>query len=434
LILLANTAAGHFLPVIQIQKITEECHVTVRFPKVKVVAKKPPQRAAKKTAVPVQAAEKAADVVPVEAAEGEPAAEHKDDVEEEPAVENKDDAQGEPHDADKPPAVAEEETVAEVIVPTTEEATAPAAAPAPQDEIEAAADAPALVPPAENPNTVIRVTGTPENCERAIAAMLALVPQTESFVLDHRMHGYLIGKGGERSRALQAKTGVVLRIPSASAKTDAVQLVGLPGQLAAAQAAIRALLPEFEEMLKKNFRLEIKVAPTHHRQLIGPGGATVNKLREDYNVQLDFPRPRDKRKDVITIIGLEADAVRCSEEIKARTAKWESYVTQEVEIHPSIHRRIIGAKGAGIRKLQADHSVRVDFPKDNSKSPALKVTGAPEDVENAIEEMLLVEEEFVCDDGMMCPRSASHPLPLPPSPCLPQITQCHCCDFARFCV
>ena len=61
-----------------------------------------------------------------------------------------------------------------------------------------------------------------------------------------------------------------------------------------------------------------------------------------------------------------------------------------------VHARIIGGRGKAIRKLMEEFRVDICFPQPGSSDPdRVTVTGLPENVNDAIDHMLNLEEEYV---------------------------------------
>lgn len=59
----------------------------------------------------------------------------------------------------------------------------------------------------------------------------------------------------------------------------------------------------------------MEVSSRHHTKLIGRRGAVINKVRTDHDVQINFPEKLSDRPDIITVVGLEANAKRARDEI-----------------------------------------------------------------------------------------------------------------------
>lgn len=65
----------------------------------------------------------------------------------------------------------------------------------------------------------------------------------------------------------------------------------------------------------RNFKLEIEVDPKYHPKIIGRRGATITKIRQQFDVQIQFPDKASDKSDVIAITGMEANAIAARDEI-----------------------------------------------------------------------------------------------------------------------
>ena len=72
----------------------------------------------------------------------------------------------------------------------------------------------------------------------------------------------------------------------------------------------------------------------------------------------------------------------------------EDQVSVEVLIDPRVHRRLIGAKGRAIRKFMETYKVDIRFPSLNTSDPVV-ISGHEDNVEEAKDQLLLLEEEYV---------------------------------------
>ena len=69
----------------------------------------------------------------------------------------------------------------------------------------------------------------------------------------------------------------------------------------------------------------------------------------------------------------------------------------DVPIDPRVHRRLIGTKGRTIRKFMETYKVDIRFPSLNTSDPVV-ISGLTENVEEAKDQLLLLEEEYVSAD------------------------------------
>jgi len=98
------------------------------------------------------------------------------------------------------------------------------------------------------------------------------------------------------------------------------------------------------------------------------------------------------RQGVIKVIGYEKNAEAAKQEILNIVHDLDSHISQDIHIDRRVHPRLIGAKGRAIRKIMDDFGVDIRFPKDED---IVTVTGVQEKVEECVEHILNLEEEFV---------------------------------------
>ena len=92
--------------------------------------------------------------------------------------------------------------------------------------------------------------------------------------------------------------------------------------------------------LLKSFKLVMQVDPRHHPKIIGRRGAVVSKIRDEYDVNIQFPDKGTENVDEITIIGYEDKAKAAQEEIQRIvtelvSARLCTRNTLAVNVHPS---------------------------------------------------------------------------------------------------
>jgi polyribonucleotide nucleotidyltransferase len=248
---------------------------------------------------------------------------------------------------------------------------------------------------------IILVSGRKENCEAARDAMMALIPITEEINVPFDFHGQLIGQKGKEIRQLMDECEVIINVPRPDDHSDVIKITGPPSKLAHAREVIERKVHQLEEERRqrelRSFRLEVEVPSKHHTKLIGRGGAVVNKLRTDYDVQVIFPRPGDK-PDIITVIGLEEKANAARDEILKKAQELDELMSVEVHIDHRVHPRLIGARGRAISRIMEDFRVDIRMPGREAEDPDLVViTGREDDVYDCRDHLLNLEEEYVQD-------------------------------------
>ena len=65
----------------------------------------------------------------------------------------------------------------------------------------------------------------------------------------------------------------------------------------------------------RSFKLEVQVDPKYHPKIIGRRGTVISRIRDQNNVQIQFPDRGAEREDIISITGYEKDAEAAKEDI-----------------------------------------------------------------------------------------------------------------------
>ena len=263
-------------------------------------------------------------------------------------------------------------------------------------------------------SVTIQISGNKDKIDAAKAKVMALVPMTEDYDLANEFHRLLLGKSGEQIRALTTDFNVTIKVPKAPKDGDdenapnlnQIKLTGPQENINALKEKLGELKADWdsqiEDLYLKSYTLEIDVPAVFHPKIIGRGGESVNKIRNDFDVQIQFPDKKSENSDTITITGYKEKAEKAADEIQSIIDVLQSMISKAIEIDASVHARIIGQRGRGIRKLSNQFSVDIKFPvnpQNEEEERLVTVLGSPENVERAIEELLNLEAEFLQERG-----------------------------------
>uniref|UniRef100_A0A8C5CDW2 K Homology domain-containing protein n=1 Tax=Gadus morhua TaxID=8049 RepID=A0A8C5CDW2_GADMO len=247
---------------------------------------------------------------------------------------------------------------------------------------------------------IITVSGRPEKCELAKAALLALVPVTEDVEVSYELHRYIIGQKGSGIRKMMEEYEVNIWVPPPEQQWDVVRVTGQLTNVGRAREGllqrVRELQAEQEDRALRSFKATMSVEPRFHPKIIGRKGAVISQIRKDHDVSIQFPEKGDEHQDVLVISGYEANVAGARGALERLVAELREMVSQDVRLDPRTHARIIGARGKAIRKLMEEFKVDIKFPPPGSEEPdRVAVTGLPEAVDNAIHHLLTLEEEHM---------------------------------------
>lgn len=172
---------------------------------------------------------------------------------------------------------------------------------------------------AARPCDIIKITGKLENCEAAKDALQKLVPVTIEVPVAFDLHRSIIGKSGASVRQLMDEHDVHIVLSPADQRLDCIKISGAPANVEKAKKALREKVNELEkakeEKQLQSFSLTLTVDPEFHPKIIGKKGNVISKIREDYKVQITLPKRGDPEEHIITITGLEKNAIDARDHI-----------------------------------------------------------------------------------------------------------------------
>ena len=114
---------------------------------------------------------------------------------------------------------------------------------------------------------------------------------------------------------------------------------------------------EKRDELERHLVTSFEFPQKHMNQLIGRRGENINKLRDEFDVNI---RTHDGQID---LIGPKAKAEAAKSRIIALGRQLQDESTHILDIPPQYHRDIIGSKGSQVNHLQDRYNVRIQFPR-----------------------------------------------------------------------
>ncbi|XP_052048399.1 vigilin [Apodemus sylvaticus] len=251
---------------------------------------------------------------------------------------------------------------------------------------------------------IIIISGRKEKCEAAKEALEALVPVTIEVEVPFDLHRYIIGQKGSGIRKMMDEFEVNIHVPAPELQSDTIAITGLAANLDRAKAGllerVKELQAEQEDRALRSFKLSVTVDPKYHPKIIGRKGAVITQIRLEHDVNIQFPDKDDgnQPQDQITITGYEKNTEAARDAILKIVGELEQMVSEDVPLDHRVHARIIGARGKAIRKIMDEFKVDIRFPQSGAPDPnCVTVTGLPENVEEAIDHILNLEEEYLAD-------------------------------------
>lgn len=264
--------------------------------------------------------------------------------------------------------------------------------------------------------SAITITGPQEKCDAAYAALMALVPITDTVQVPIEFHRNIIGRKGETVRNMMNVFGVNILVPPSSEDNDLITVSGPPANVEKAKEGLLEKVASFnlekEDREARNQKVTLSVPPKFHPKIIGRQGAIINQIRKVHNVQIQFPAKGAEEQDIITITGYLKDAEAAKGEIQKKVDELEAMTEITVEIDQRIHPRIIGGRGRNVKQIMTDFKVDIRFgaqDEDGQQNRNLVViSGNEENCLDCRDHLLNMEEEFlqdIADEAYLKPPS-----------------------------
>lgn len=239
---------------------------------------------------------------------------------------------------------------------------------------------------------IIEIKGLKEDCEKAKAAILALVPISEEFSFPKNFHKELISNKAAILNTINDNYNVQVNVPKKDDESDFLTLIGSPENLEDAKKALKKTLDDLEI---QNYSYEIaNIKPELIPQLRGRKGAEATKLEKQFNVKVEFSKIGEP--DRVVIRGCEPQVKECRAFIEKKISDDESKLTEEIQIDNKVHSRIIGHQGFALAKIKEKFKVDVKFPGRDSDVVVIK-GDSQEQIDDACDYLKNLEEEYLQD-------------------------------------
>lgn len=117
--------------------------------------------------------------------------------------------------------------------------------------------------------------------------------------------------------------------------------------------------------LERGYTISFDFPQKYANLLIGKRGENINKLREEFDVDIKVENGK------VEVKGPKAKADAAKERIIRMAKKFEDETTHVLKIPAQYHRELIGQKGNQVNRLQERYNVRVQFPRAAAASAAV---------------------------------------------------------------
>ncbi|VDM70698.1 unnamed protein product [Strongylus vulgaris] len=151
------------------------------------------------------------------------------------------------------------------------------------------------IPNEQTNSDEIVVEGKKDGVKKAVEEIRAIVSKIENeksrdIIIEQRLHKLIIGAKGENiSKIRDAHPNVVLSFPDVNKKSDVINIRGDKSEVDKVYKQLQTLAKELAE---NNYQETVPIFKEFHKHIIGKGGATIKKIREETQTRIDLPEVR----------------------------------------------------------------------------------------------------------------------------------------------
>lgn len=253
------------------------------------------------------------------------------------------------------------------------------------------------IPPDTANSNIIRIEGEPGGVQRAKEELMKLAnkilnEKSRDIIIEQRFHRMLIGAKGEGIKQVRDRFSEVnIVFPDQGKKSE---VVTLRGPKADVDKCYIFLQKRVQDLKEENCQDQVHVFKDVHKNIIGKGGATIRKIREETDTRIDLPNEASE-SDVILITGRKQNVEAAKARIEAIQRELANIKEISIDIPHKLHNSIIGAKGRLIRSIMEEcGGVIIRFPEEGSTKDKVIIRGPKDDVENAKKQLLELTEQI----------------------------------------
>ncbi|KAI6172476.1 ViGiLN-like protein [Aphelenchoides besseyi] len=251
------------------------------------------------------------------------------------------------------------------------------------------------VPAEEENSDTLTLRGPQEKLGEALTLVYSRASSIISLQLKYPewQKPFLLGKKGSKLQELVPKQDRL------NVEFEDGGVIYIEGPPEAIKSASTALQKEIDRLTKEMASEVVKVPSYLHRHIIGRQGASISKIKNDFDVQITIP-----------------DEHKGSDEIKIEGRKenlWPKFVTKQrnwnkkmpkdqqppavpteeterttIDIDPRFHKNFVSRGAEVLREIQQKHSgVIISFPKQETNDSKVQIRGPKTGVQAAIKEL-----------------------------------------------
>ena len=233
----------------------------------------------------------------------------------------------------------------------------------------------------------VKLMGTKESVDKARQILLERAQKlanerTTNISIDPQFYPQIIGVKGKKLDEVRSKFhNIQITFPDANGKSDKVILHGDKDDVEKCSKFL-------QQKIKDLYSVEIEISKRLSPLLIGKGGASIQRLREQMpDVRLEMPTmDESKESSTLRLNGKKIDVDKARKIVEERIAELnaslENSIEQFVTIDPKWHSRFFQNKRKLLNELQQQHGdMLIKLPERNANSDQVLLRGPKQTIE-----------------------------------------------------
>ncbi|ESN93673.1 hypothetical protein HELRODRAFT_180768 [Helobdella robusta] len=248
------------------------------------------------------------------------------------------------------------------------------------------------IPSQQSTSDLVTIVGTRDGVEKARHELQMISDEQAKLAsttlnIPREFHAFINGPNNETYKQLVNKTGAKIVIPSLSSGKDEIYVSGGKENVATAIEDIKRI---YEEKKRTCKTISVEVPKSQHKYIIGSHGNHINEIFKETGVYIEIPPPNS----LSSTITLRGDSDKLGVALTSVYERANSMSFREINVPSWLHRFIIGAKGAHIKKINSEFpKVHIELSDDT-----IKIEGPTKECEQVEYEIGNAAKNLVGDD------------------------------------
>ncbi|KAF8520456.1 hypothetical protein BU17DRAFT_46843 [Hysterangium stoloniferum] len=216
--------------------------------------------------------------------------------------------------------------------------------------------------------------------------------KSETLLVDKKWHGAIIGRGGttlnaiigeEKALAIKLGAEAVKILNGTAADENVIVIRGSSDDVDRASKEILRIVEDAKnDEIDNSHSVEFEIGREYVGKIVGAHGSSVNRLREQLDVKLDFNDEVEEKekeskkkkttpvalKSKVKIIGRKENVEEAKRRILGQIEKLADETSEVLKVPRQYHSSIIGQNGKYVMRLEDKYAVKITFPRESDEN------------------------------------------------------------------